>query len=334
MILLWAMMTALAPEEITVREYRERLVAIRAGMEQGNLAEIRNRAGDLLSCRIRYGEGTVPPDAALLRPLSEAPGTAEARTMSARLSGLIDALDAGSEAPREPDKELLDRLRREEALGEIRAGGDLRYPRKPEIPKSIMERLGEIGEWIVEKLDKIIRWLWDLFFGGRSEAGGSGSRPFVIVLIISLLAIFAAVTAVVLRRKRQGAKPAVTSSTPAMSAKDEDPLSRTASEWERFAAELMSAGRYREVIRAWYNAVLVALFRAGLAHYRKGRTNWEYAYALTPDLPWRPGFMEATRRFEQEWYGRRDTAEETAREYMRQAQGILIDVRDRQGAMA
>src|SRR5207244_431829 len=120
------------------------------------------------------------------------------------------------------------------------------------------------------------------------------------------------------------------SEAPALSAKDEDPLSRTASEWERFAAELMSGGRFREAIRAWYHAVLVSLFRIGALHYRKDRTNWEYAYALPSTLRWRSGFVDATRTFEREWYGRRDTPVETAEGYQRHAQAMLAEVR--QGA--
>ncbi|RPH37203.1 MAG: DUF4129 domain-containing protein, partial [Planctomycetota bacterium] len=108
----------------------------------------------------------------------------------------------------------------------------------------------------------------------------------------------------------------------------DDPLSRTASEWERFAAELMNAGRSREAIRAWYHAVLVSLFRAGVLHYRKDRTNWEYAYALPSGVPWRAGFVEATRTFEREWYGRRDTPVEMAESYQDQARRMLSQVRE------
>ena len=60
------------------------------------------------------------------------------------------------------------------------------------------------------------------------------------------------------------------------SQRDADPLSREQDEWEKYAAELAAAGRLREAIRAWYHAVLVGLFRAGLLHHHKGRTNWEY----------------------------------------------------------
>jgi hypothetical protein len=85
----------------------------------------------------------------------------------------------------------------------------------------------------------------------------------------------------------------------------------------------MGSGRFREAIRAWYHAVLVTLFRSGLLHYRKDRTNWEYAYALGPELPWRPGFVDATRTFEQIWYGRRETPPDAAEAFARDARGIL-----------
>jgi hypothetical protein len=87
-------------------------------------------------------------------------------------------------------------------------------------------------------------------------------------------------------------------------AADDDPLSRESGKWELYAQELAAAGRRREAIRAWYHAVLVALFRSGRLEPRKGRTNWEHAARLSPELSWRPTFLEITRHFDREWYGR------------------------------
>src|SRR5207244_5595400 len=107
----------------------------------------------------------------------------------------------------------------------------------------------------------------------------------------------------VVRRSRRRELVAVATSDPVASRADEDPLSRAANEWERYAAQLAAAGRIREAIRAWYHAVLVTLYGAGILHFRKGRTNWEYISTITPTIPWRGDFVKLTRRFEHEWYG-------------------------------
>jgi hypothetical protein len=49
--------------------------------------------------------------------------------------------------------------------------------------------------------------------------------------------------------------------------------------------------------------VLVTCYAAGVLHFRKGRTNWEYIASLSPSMPWRPALIRLTQRFEQEWYG-------------------------------
>jgi len=80
--------------------------------------------------------------------------------------------------------------------------------------------------------------------------------------------------------------------------------------WEERARELASEGRAREAIRAWYHAVLVRCASQGILHHRPGRTNWEYAHALSPSLPWRGRFEDLTFRFDQEWYGRAESTGE------------------------
>src|SRR6185295_2118302 len=129
------------------------------------------------------------------------------------------------------------------------------------------------------------------------------------------------------RRRRKRLAPTAAGQSRPAEVRDEDPLSRGADEWEKLAKELMGFGRYREAIRAWYNAVLVNLFRAGILHYRKDRTNWEYAYSMTPDVPFRAGFVEATRRFELEWYGRRNTTLEAAENFGKRVREIVAGAR-------
>ena len=151
----------------------------------------------------------------------------------------------------------------------------------------------------------------------------------VALLMGIILAVLGLAVVLAMRRlRKEPAAEAAVSEAPAMGARDEDPLSRTATEWERFAAELARAGRCREALRAWYHAVLVTLFRAGSLQYRRDRTNWEYAYALPPGVQWRGRFVEATRTFEREWYGRRDTAEETLNGFADEARRLLSAARE------
>ena len=62
---------------------------------------------------------------------------------------------------------------------------------------------------------------------------------------------------------------------------------------------------------------------AGVLHLRRGRTNWEYAFALSPSLPWRDGFEDLTRRFDVEWYGRAESDGEALATFADGASGIL-----------
>jgi hypothetical protein len=111
------------------------------------------------------------------------------------------------------------------------------------------------------------------------------------------------------------------------STRDDDPLSRGANEWERYAAQLAAAGRLREAIRAWYHAVLVTLYGANILHYRKGRTNWEYVAAVGPEQAWRTQFIELTRLFEHQWYGSDDSSSDALDSCSAAARIVLNAVR-------
>ena len=318
-------------ETIPLREYRARLAATAQALDRGEIETVRREAKALLGLRVRHDGSGFAPDETLLGPLSGAE-LDDARKLKGRLAALVaalDSLEAQSGPAPEPDRELLERLRRDEAAWEVRKGGAVPGLPETRVPRSFVERIRDFFEWIGEKLKAFLNWLQRMFFPDRGKGSGSVGMPlFVAILVILLVIAVGAITIVALRRKRSAGRHALAASAPAASARDEDPLSRTAGEWERFAQELAGAGRFREAIRAWYHAVLVTLFRAGVLHYRRDRTNWEYAYALAPQHAWRPEFLDATRRFEREWYGRQDSAADTAGEYERQARRILGVVRE------
>jgi len=321
-------------ETISSAEYRDRLASIRSAIDGGDLASARRKATELQPLRVRHEGIEFSVDRAALRPIAEAKDLGSAREAARALRQVTEALESVSAGPSPaPDRGLLEQLRRQEAEKGLDPGGRVGGPElhAPQVPRSLLEWLQGLARqaWDFLKgiLEKFFRWLLRLLVGNAgARMSGSGMTWMVMGVMLAILGIIGTIAFVTLRR-RQGPVDAPSGRAPAAAERDEDPLSRSSNEWERFAAELMKSGRFREAVRAWYHAVLVTLFRSGLLHYRKDRTNWEYAYGLTPDVAWRPGFVEATRTFEQIWYGRRETVAETAEAYAADARGILGKVR-------
>jgi hypothetical protein len=181
--------------------------------------------------------------------------------------------------------------------------------------------------------DQLIRfWEWLMSFFPAPEVRRRTTFfgvPFTVAALV--LVIVAVLLLLALEIWRRGRKPkAVVSESATLSStagRDDDPLSRETNEWERYANELAAAGRVREAIRAWYHAVLVAIFRSGLVQYRKGRTNWEYVSALPATLPWRASFSGLTRLFDREWYGRDRSSVEALESCSHDARRLLEAIR-------
>jgi hypothetical protein len=318
---------------LSVAEYRERLGSIRSAIELKDVDAVRAAARDLQALRVRHQGTEFAPDPTVLGPLAEAQDAAALKEMTGRLEALLAGLESisGGPAPRPPDGALLERLRQEEAERRLSPGGAVGGPglHAPQIPKSFRERLSDLIEDLLRRMGRFLTWLLRFLFGSGGSAAPGSTTPFLVAaLVVTVLGVLGIVAIVALRRRQAAGAAEALSEAPARRSEDEDPLSRTASEWERYAAELMKSGRFREAIRAWYHAVLVTLFRAGALHYRKDRTNWEYAYALPSTAAWRPEFVEATRTFEREWYGRHSTEPETAEAYQQRARTILTVVRE------
>jgi hypothetical protein len=321
-------------ESMDLREYRARLQRIQEAVDRSDLEGARKGARDLQDRRVTHEGMALLPDVTVLAPIARATTIEAARDAARRLRTLRAELDGASapSPPSAPDGALLERLRQEEQERALAPDRSITGPvlHGPEVPQSFWQKLAAAWEWMEKVIERFLKWLARLFFGaaGAQAAGVPKTQVLVVGLLLALIGILAAVAVVALRKRRGPAEIVARSQAPAMSAQDADPLSRSAGEWERFAAELMRSGRYRESIRAWYHALLVSLFRAGTLHYRKDRTNWEYAYALPSTVPWRSGFMDATRTFEQEWYGRRDTPVETAERFQERVNDMLEAVRE------
>jgi hypothetical protein len=313
-----------------LRDYIGALEAIRAA----DAAAARTRAQQLLGAEVDSPAGRFTADGALLREILANPAAARPH-LDATLDALRAALPRGGAAAADP--RLLERLRAEETADAMKAGGEIRT--LPADDQTLRETAGVFGKawrWIKRQLDKLANWFSRWWPDERSTPDARkpviAPRWIVTLVTIAIVLVLGILAFEVVRRSRRAPADETVTSDPVTSRRDEDPLSRGANEWERYAAQLAAAGRTREAIRAWYHAVLVTLYAAGILHFKKGRTNWEYIASLAPDVPWRAQFVALTRYFENEWYGHERSSVEALDETAGRARGILDAVRRRAAA--
>ncbi len=299
---------------------------------------VKAEAGRLLAGRIVLGGGPpFSPDRSVLGPLARGVQGVELRRSAVRLSALLRSLpaDAGriGARPAASDPALLARLAARAALAELPRGGQLPEVKDSGLLRALADFFEPLRRWVADGIDKLWRWLVRSFTR-KSQAGGSeiDLPRLVTALVIALAAVLAVLGLLALRRRGAPAAFPAPAAAPAPPARDDDPLSRRAGEWEVYARELAAAGRCREAVRAWYHAVLVALYQQGALHHRKGRTNWEYVAAVPPEAAWRPAFAALTRRFEREWYGSDRSSAEALSEAAAAARELLDDIGDIGGA--
>ncbi len=208
----------------------------------------------------------------------------------------------GGETP----QTALERLRKAEELAPRPAGGAFPEPGDASVgsAEALTDWWEPIRQWFRRVIEKILEWLFPRLPEGRQTSAFHGVATWAAIGLAVGIAVFGLVHAFRGRGARPRGDLKGASGLALAPEADDDPMSRETSEWERYAAELAQAGRLREAVRAWYHAVLVALYRTGHAHERKGRTNWELVATLSPALPWRGDFADLTRRFEREWFGR------------------------------
>lgn len=260
----------------------------------------KNEALTLKDVEVEWAKGRFRADAFLLAGIARGERAQLIATIAElrRVSGMSAA---------QADRKLLEQIAAEQEPPELPKGGIVPTKLNRDIPliERIANTISDMLSWIREKLKKLLDWLFDLLPRRRNAAGQptAGLHWIVWAVVGAILLIILYLAFDVLRRSRARGPDEVETSAPIGSKQDEDPLSRGATEWERYASDLANAGRFREAIRAWYHAVLVTCYAAGILHFRKGRTNWEYIASLAPSLEWRPDAIELTRRFEQEWYG-------------------------------
>ena len=331
----WTAPPASSPDAapLSLSDYVARLETLRSHLEAGSLDEARAVATRLSTREVSWADERLTPDPTVLEDVRRVSRTVEARSQAARIRRLVEALRCGpglAEVHARP--EVLSRLTHGADLAK---GGETPQLRvKPlTLPERVETSLLAVADWIGDALRKIGEWLRRLVPPRPKRTRGDVETTAAVAVTfamgaVALLAILAVRT---LRRARRGPVEAVRSRM-VSSSRDEDPLSREVDEWETYARELGAKRRWREAIRAWYHAVLVALFRSGLLHHQRGRTNWEYVSSLPPDLGWRPRFVSLTRHFDQEWYGRRRSSSEALSDCAREARELLGAVRGAGGA--
>jgi hypothetical protein len=314
---------------LTLDQYTDALTRIRNLIAAGDLVNARAEANTLAGDDVVSTNGRFHTDTTLISEINKA--KARDLGVETRIDATIAALR--TTVPSKPaaiDQPLLLRLQREQTVPELRRGGDIRGV-QPDTPllKRIANSIRAIASWITDKITKLVEWVWRFWPEDtpKKESKSSAMRWTVGSLVGLIVLILAILAFEVIRRSRKRARDVVEESAPLTSTRDDDPLSRGANEWERYAAQLAAAGRLREAIRAWYHAVLVTLYGANILHYRKGRTNWEYVAALGPEHDWRARFIELTQRFEHEWYGSDDSSSEALDECTAAARQVLNAVR-------
>ncbi len=303
---------------IALSDYRARLERIDAQLTAGDRAHAARGAHALLQEKVSAAGEEIAPDRRALQPI------ARGEPRRARLRTLIDSLPPSPAQATAADPALLEDLRRAQEPTRPAAGGELEPIDAPEPPlwREVLDGLEQGLRWLGDRFADLWQWLANLFPSGSFlRAGGAGRITTMVLVGAGFIVVLVAALALLTRRKPLPRVAPARSRRQA--AEDEDPLSRTATGWEEYASELAAHGRARQAIRAWYHALLVRCYGAGVLHHHCGRTNWEYAQALSPSLPWRQSFWELTRCFDLEWYGHAESTPEALQAFAGEAGKVL-----------
>ena len=320
-----ALLLASDAPSLSVAGYAGALEKLAVQLRAGELERARTGAAALGAARV--GDEALPVDPVLLRRLREVE-PAGATALARRLEALAGELRAAGGATASPDPALLARLTREAEARKAAAGGqvDARLPDARPLPQRIRDWLDAAARWLNEWIDALLDWLGKLRPERDPAAGDPPSTRAVAALVTAVALLLGLLAWRTLRRRPVPTLGRATALAQAV--RDEDPLSREAEEWERYAAELSSAGRCREAVRALYHAVLVTLFRSGRLQAARGRTNWEYVARTPASAPWRSSFVSLTGAFDREWYGHDATDREALEAYAGEARGLLAELRE------
>jgi hypothetical protein len=322
--------SAFPARAIDLAGYRAQLAKIDGFLARGDRKGAAALAKGLIGEKIVWEGETLQADETVLGPIAAGSDPVRRTPLRVLLAALESVTPPAEGSVEAADAQALESIRARQNPEEIAKGG--RLPGVPEPPATLREKFSQLLDacilWIGKRLSDLWDWLWKLWphSEGRIErSGGSGFQTLIFAIVGAILvAVLAlAVRAIALSRR----KPALSAraAAPAPDA-DADPLSRSSGEWEDRARSLAAEGRFREAIRAWYHALLVNAFRAGVLHHRRGNTNREYARSLSPEVPYRATFGELTDRFDLEWYGRPESTPESLEVFAQQSQLLLAQI--------
>jgi hypothetical protein len=319
--------TAAHAATYTVDDYVDALRRWRTQLATNQIAQARTDAARFRDAEVVWSGGRFRTDASLINAVQTAQYADFA--LMERLDVTARELQLSGAVGPAPDPKLLQQVAAEQKIPELAPGGKVKttFEGESTILEDIAEWIRDAWAWLARIVSDILEWFFRTFFELGIPVETPGMRWLVIGATILIALMIVVIAVQVVRRARRGKRGDVIASEPIASRRDDDPLSRAASEWERYAAQLAASGRFREAIRAWYHAVLVTSYNTGVLHFRKGRTNWEYVATLAPSLAWRPEMIELTRRFEQEWYGADQSTPDALEHCSERAQRILTAMR-------
>lgn len=312
---------------LEISEYKSSLMKIVSEIEKGNLGKAKSLSRHLGNRDVRDNGFLVETDTYLLEAISESQNIRAAKKHLPKIEVLIKQLDNIKSAEQSdfvPDKMLLDNLRKAEDLDVISKDEfPAEVKKKNQEKKPVPPKEDFIDQNPAE--EEADRQVSDL--EEKEEPKFSTTKIVTIIAVSVIVAVLVILTVFTLRRGYlYDDLKKIKSQKRSVSHKEDDPLSRNISEWEKLALKYMRQGNSRSAIRAWYNAVLVSLYDYSILTFRKGSTNFEYVTSIPLNYAWRKTFVELTLKFDREWYGDNESSSGELSEFSHSAKQIISSV--------
>jgi hypothetical protein len=130
------------------------------------------------------------------------------------------------------------------------------------------------------------------------------AKPLAYILLAALGVALVALAVMALRNVRIGKGSKRGDGQFRRSILDADEPDRTLDEWLILADKLQSEGRFREVVRCLYIAILLKLDAARLIRFERSETNWEHLAKIENSVaPRSIDYRRLTKKFDVIWYG-------------------------------
>ncbi len=162
--------------------------------------------------------------------------------------------------------------------------------------------------WIARALSRVAE-----LFGRRERKGPEppavsppsiNARPLAYILLAALGIAIVALAVMAIRSVRMGKGSKRSDGHVRRSILDADEPDRTLDEWLILADKLQSEGRFREVVRCLYIAILLKLDGARLIRFERSETNWEHLAKIENSAaPRSIDYRRLTKKFDVIWYG-------------------------------